>query len=199
MSQRGIVGPLVLDRLEAASVDHVVEQCLADKNVALLAGTPFAALPRFAAKLRAALRRRRSSSSSLRLWNITRDEADAACRYLMLFSHKDASDVLSDKGMDHVHNVALELAAVLNMPKKGPRELSDDDVADRVDTWNTAGTVVADERWVRRIKKRPAATAAFWQDAGSYARAPIPPSIRPFLWPRFLRPFGFYLTPEIYR
>ena len=67
MSRKGVVGSLRLNRKYAAIAAAVIEERTEGID---LERTPFAALPAFGRKLRAALKRRRASATEIVMWNL---------------------------------------------------------------------------------------------------------------------------------
>jgi hypothetical protein len=66
-----------------------MEKIIRRTSGANLTRLPFSALHSFHRKLQRALKRRRSASERLVMWNITRDEVDSAFDYLILFTRPD--------------------------------------------------------------------------------------------------------------
>ena len=183
MTRQGASGPVRISRGNASVAEQIIRERTRDADVE---GSPFAELHGFARKLGAALKRRRSGSNKLVLWNLTPKEVESGYRYLMSFSHSDVpSDYLTVPEFDSVHDVALDLLEAL-LRRRGRPGLSRAEVEKRIDAMEhhlTAQTTDApDDRFVRRLKKQLGLEDAYW--ASHTRRRPLAPGALALLAPR---------------
>jgi hypothetical protein len=169
MSRKGVLA-LKLDVGDAIVAASTIRFQTADLD---LTRTAYAELAPFGRKLRKAITRRRKNPDQVTMWTVTRNEAVAASKFLLLFSREDIPAYFSrnHRALTAVNNVAMDILMTLERPPKGRPPLTSEEI-DRRTPSGPSTRDLTDERWIRRLKRRKADNEArrtsdegFWRKA----------------------------------
>lgn len=180
MTVKGVIAPLVLRRADAAIVADLIAERLAGAD---LAGTDFAAAPEVGRQLHASLKHgAHRGKDEIRIHTITRESADAAFRFLMLFTHDDTAHLLTDEQGLAICEVIASIG-LATMPG-GKRKLSLAEIDARIaafETPETATAEIVERSQYYKLKKLRPEVAAYWAEFDRVPRPPVPSFMRPFL------------------
>jgi hypothetical protein len=186
MSKKGVLSPLVFERHDASIVADLICERL---RGAELSGTPFSGAFEFGQRLTISLSNaRHRAKNRLAVYNVAPAIAEAAFRYLMLFTHDDTAHFLTDEQGVALIEVTTTIVLALTPGRKS--KLTRMEIDARICAYRSpeiATVEVPDDRWYRRLQHRHTEAIReedFWNQLATSPREPVPDFMKAYLVPK---------------